>query len=248
MILPDVGPAPRDKLGALSPSNGPAAGPSHYTNGLARDGGPAGTRHADERQPCRKTWTCGGACLGGGFGFIDRMQHYDFTEKFRAHYDQTVARYAAGQRGAETFFTAGEKVWLGEHGLTAQNLYDYAEDQVTQGEPGYDRALAIELVRRDYFLNVQQGRPSRALLDEAKLPGKTEAVQGIAWLPRIIPKTKAKLRGELPASLMYCCGGDRRFFKEHDLEPSEFLHLIWRHENDDHAIVAWVVQRSKARR
>ncbi len=176
------------------------------------------------------------------------MSHYEFTDKFRALYDQTVARYAAGQRDAETFFTAGEKVWLGSNGLTAQNLYDYAEDQVAQGEPGYDRALAIELVRRDYFLNAQQGRPSRTVLDEAKMPAKTDAVQGIAWLPRIIPKTKAKLRGELPPTLMYCCGGDRRFFKEHDINPAEFLSLVWRHEKDDAAIVAWVVQRSKAKR
>ncbi len=176
------------------------------------------------------------------------MSHYEFTDKFRALYDQTVARYAAGQRDAETFFTAGEKVWLGSNGLTAQNLYDYAEDQVAQGEPGYDRALSIELVRRDYFLNTQQGRPSRTVLDEAKMPAKTDAVQGIAWLPRLIPKAKAKLRGELPTTLMYCCGGDRRFFKEHDINPAEFLSLVWRHEKDDAAIVAWVVQRSKAKR
>jgi len=175
------------------------------------------------------------------------MTHYDFTSQFRTLFDQAVARYAAGQRGAESFFSAGERAWLGSNGLSAQNLYDYAEDQVTSSEPGYDRALAIELVRRDYFLNAQQGRPSRVVLDEAKMPSKTEAVQGISWLPRIIPKAKAKLRGELPTSLMFCCGGDRRFFKELDIEPSEFLSLVWRHENDDPAIIAWVVKRKAAK-
>ena len=175
------------------------------------------------------------------------MNHYDFTSRFHTLYEQTVARFAAGQRGAETFFTAGEKVWLGDHGLSAQNLYDYAEDQVAGGEPGFGRALAIELVRRDYFLNIQQGRPSRTLLDEARLPAKTEAVEGFAWLPRLIPKARAKLRGELPPTLMYCCGGDRRFFKEHDIEPSEFLSLVWRHEHQDPAIIAWVKHRSPAR-
>lgn len=176
------------------------------------------------------------------------MSHYEFTSQFRVHYDQTVARYAAGQRDAETFFSAGERAWLSSNGLSPQNLYDYAEDQVSQGEPGYDRAIAIELVRRDYFLNAQQGRPSRTVLDESKMPAKADAVQGIAWLPRIIPKAKAKLRGELPATLMYCCGGDRRFFKEHDIEPSEFLQVVWRHEKDDAAIINWVVQRSRAKR
>ena len=82
------------------------------------------------------------------------------------------------------------------------------------------------------------------MLDQAKLPGKAEAVKGITWLPRLIPKAKAKLRGELPASLMYSCGGDRAFFKQHDILPAEFLSLVWRNENNDGAIVDWVVKRS----
>ena len=172
------------------------------------------------------------------------MSHYDFTTRFRSIYDKAARQFAAGQRGVETFFDADERAFLSANGLTAQNLYDYAEDQAGYGEPGYDRALAIELLRRDYFLNVQQGRPSATILDEGKMPAKTDAIDGIAWLPRIIPKTKAKLRGELPASLMYSCGGDRRFFKEHDIEPAEFLNLVWRHEHDDAAIVAWVRRRS----
>jgi hypothetical protein len=175
------------------------------------------------------------------------MNHYDFADKFRALYDKAVKLYASGRTGADTYFTEGELTFLAAHGLTAQNLYDYAEDHNDGGEPGYDRALAIELVRRDYFLNAQQGKPSGKVLDESKLPAKTDAVKGIEWLPRIIPKTKAKLRGELPPSLMYCCGGDRRFFKLHDIHPAEFLTLVWRHEHDDNAIVNWVAHRSKAK-
>jgi hypothetical protein len=172
------------------------------------------------------------------------MRNYDFAQKFRELYHKSTSLYAKGQRDAGTFFTAEEKTWLTANGLTPQHLYDYAEDQNGYSEPGYDIALGIELVRRDYFLNVQQGKPSSTVLDEAKLPPKTDAVRGIEWLPRIIPKTKAKLRGELPASLMYCCGGDRRFFKAHDIFPSEFLALVWRHENNDAAIIDWVVARS----
>ncbi|MBI2515375.1 MAG: DUF5069 domain-containing protein [Opitutae bacterium] len=174
------------------------------------------------------------------------MNHYDFADKFRALYEKAVKLYAAGRTGADTYFTAGELAFLAANGLTAQNLYDYAEDHNNGGEPGYDRALAIELVRRDYFLNAQHGRPSTKVLDESKMPAKTDAVKGIEWLPRIIPKTKAKLRGELPASLMYSCGGDRRFFKLHDIHPAEFLTVVWRHEHDDDAIINWVAKRSKA--
>jgi len=174
------------------------------------------------------------------------MKHYNFTDQFRAVYDQAVKLYASGRRGAETFFSRDELAFLAANGITAQHLYDYAEDQNNGGEPGYDRALAIELVRRDYFLNQQHGRPSAAVLDESRMPAKTDEVRGIAWLPRIIPKTKAKLRGELPPSLMYCCGGDRRFFQAHDIHPAEFLSLVWRNEHHDAAIIDWVVARRSA--
>lgn len=175
------------------------------------------------------------------------MKHYTFADQFRTLYDKAVRLYAAGQRGADTFFDATERAWLAANGLRAQDFYDYAEDQLGGGEPGYDRALAMETVRRDYFLNAQGGRASGRVLDESSLPPKDAAVEGISWLPRIIPKTKAKLRGELPPSLMFSCGGDRRFFKEHDIHPAEFLSVVWRHENDDAAIVRWVVARSRAR-
>jgi|CXWL01.1.fsa_nt_gi hypothetical protein len=172
------------------------------------------------------------------------MKHYDFADKFRALYDKAVKLYASGKTGADSYFGSAESAFLAANGLTAQNLYDYAEDHSKDGEPGYDQALAIELVRRDYFLNVQQGKRSTAVLVETSMPAKTDAVRGIEWLPRIIPKTKAKLRGELPDSLMYCCGGDRRFFKQHDIHPAEFLSLVWRNLDHDAAIIGWVVRRS----
>jgi hypothetical protein len=172
------------------------------------------------------------------------MKHYEFTEKFRALYDQAVALYAKGQRGADTFFNAADSAWLAANGLAAQHLYDYAEDHNNYGEPGYGNALGIELVRRDYFLNAQGGKTSTTMLDESALPLKTVAVRGIEWLPRLIPKAKAKLRGELPPSLMYCCGGDRAFFKKHDILPAEFLSLVWRNLANDDAIVEWTARRT----
>ena len=175
------------------------------------------------------------------------MKHYDFAEKLHPLWDKACRLYAQGQRGATTYFTADEQAFLAAHGLTAQHLYDYGEDFISGGEPTWNTALAIELVRRDYFHNVQGGRASTVVLDEAKMPAKTDAVHGIAWLPRIIPKAKAKLRGELPPSLMYCCGGDRNFFTTHDIHPAEFLSLVWRHEHNDAAIIDWVVRRSAAK-
>jgi hypothetical protein len=174
------------------------------------------------------------------------MKNYDFPSTFRTLYDKAVALYAKGQRGAGTYFDSAETAWLAKNGITAQHVYDYAEDENSGGEPGFGHAVTIETARHNYFLNVQHGVPSKVVLDEAKMPAKTDTAKGIEWLPRIIPKAKAKLKGELPESLMYCCGGDRRFFKAHDIMPSEFLGVVWRNMDNDAAIIDWVVARSAA--
>lgn len=174
------------------------------------------------------------------------MKHYTFTITFRALYDKAVAQYARGQRGAETFFSTGERAFLAANGIAPQHLYDYAEDANNDGEPDFGTALGVELIRRDFFLNVQKGQAPGTILDPSTLPPKDAALEGISWLPRILPKAQAKLKGELPPSLMYGCGGDRNFFRTHDIHPAEFLRLVWTHLENPAALVAWVKQRSGA--
>jgi hypothetical protein len=174
------------------------------------------------------------------------MINYNFPSKLKELYDKAVTLYAKGQRGAGTYFDKAETGWLAANGIAPQALYDYAEDENAGGEPGFGHAVTIESARHNYFLNVQHGVASKAVLDESKMPGKAEAAKGIEWLPRIIPKAKAKLKGELPDTLMYCCGGDRRFFKAHDILPSEFLGVVWRNGDNDAATIDWVVARSNA--
>lgn len=173
------------------------------------------------------------------------MKHYTFAATFRSLYDKAVSFYSAGRRGSDTYFTADESAWLAGNGITAQHLYDYAEDQLNYGgEPGYDIALGIEYIRRDYFLNVQHGQPTGIIADPATWPAKDATAQSIVWLPRILPKARAKLRGELPSSMMYGCSGDRKFFTTHDIHPVEFLNLVWRLDGNDDAIIDWVSRRS----
>lgn len=174
------------------------------------------------------------------------MTHYDFPQKFRAVYERAIKSYAGGTREASQLLSTEEVRWLESIGSRAQDLFDYAEDAANYGEPDYDTALLVQAVRRDYFLNVQRGKASKIVLDADMMPAKSEAVRGIEWLPRLIPKTKAKLRGELPQDLMYGCGGDRQFFKTHDIHPAEFLRLVWTNEKNDTAIIDWVEQRAKA--
>jgi hypothetical protein len=173
------------------------------------------------------------------------MEHYDFHKEFRSLYDKAVRQYAAGHRQPAEFFSKHELVFLSAIGSRPQDVYDYAEDAANYGEPDFETALLVQAVRRSYFQLVQNSVPSALILDEASLPAKTSAVRGIEWLPRLIPKARAKLKGELPSSLMYGCGGDRRFFKQHDIHPAEFLQVIWQSGDNDKAVVDWVAKRAK---
>jgi hypothetical protein len=44
---------------------------------------------------------------------------------------------------------------------------------------------------------------------------------------------------------MYCCGGDRRFLKEHDIHPADFLRAIWASGGDTAKLLAYVQQSRK---
>lgn len=171
------------------------------------------------------------------------LVHFDFPATFQTLYQKSYQLYHEGQRGADTFLTAEETAWLAANGISPQHLYDYAEDDVGDGQPGFGHALTIEAIRRDYFLNVQDGVASTVVADPDTWPGKAEEIEGISWLPRILPKTRAKLRGELPPSMMFSCGGDRAFFRRHHIMPAEFLNLVWRNMDDDAAVLAWVKSR-----
>jgi hypothetical protein len=130
-------------------------------------------------------------------------------------------------------------------GMNKIDVFDFAEDWVCEGEPDLASFLLIHEHRRDYFWEVQNRVESSERLDSTKLPAKDSEIEGIRWLPRIIPKARAKLRGELPPETMFCCGGDRHFFHHNNIHPSEFLGIVRRAGEDDQKIIDWVVQRVK---
>ena len=125
-------------------------------------------------------------------------------------------------------------------GYTEQELFDFVEDFAKAGEPTLETALKIASVRRDYFLTEQKRIPSGHQIAMANLPSKDAEIEGIAWLPRLIPKAEAKLRGEMPPDLMYCCGGDRKFFATHRIDPADFLRKVWKTSGNISEIVSWV--------
>lgn len=119
-------------------------------------------------------------------------------------------------------------------------LYDFAEDRASLD---WETALLIASARRDYFLVVQQRQWSANRVVVEKLPPKTAELDGIAWLPRLMAKAEGRLRGELPPDLMYCCGGDRRFFENYNVHPADFLREVWSADGDSARILEYVRAR-----
>jgi hypothetical protein len=72
------------------------------------------------------------------------------------------------------------------------------------------------------------------------LPPKTARIDGIEWLPRLIEKARIKLRGEMEPDLMYGCGGDRKFFRDHGIHPADFLRMAWAAGDQTERLVEYV--------
>lgn len=170
------------------------------------------------------------------------MKSYDWPQSFRHLYDKTLRQYRDGNRDAKCYFTEIECRRLASIGCTPAELCDFAEDF-----PGLDweTALLVTAARRDYFLQIQSGRPSEKTVKTSDFPAGDATLHGIPWLPRIIAKARAKLRGELPVGLMYCCGGDRPFLKSHGIHPADFLRFVWAAGDDDEKIAAFVAGRQR---
>ncbi len=134
-------------------------------------------------------------------------------------------------------FTKTQQVFLGKIGSSGQELFDFVEDHCRDGEPDFETVQEVTAIRYKYFTEVQHGIHSQFEVDPRELPEKSDELVGISWLPRIIAKARAKLRGELDASIMYGCGGDRPFVKSIGMTLPEFLQLAWDADADDQKIV-----------
>jgi hypothetical protein len=168
------------------------------------------------------------------------MSQYDWADAFRRCYDKAVTAYRAGNRQPGKIFNSTESAFLAGIGCSVQEVYDFVED----GEPSFETVLLITAVRRGFFQMVQHGQLSAHVVSMAELPPKTAEVAGFPWLPRLIAKARAKLRGEMPLDLMYGCGGDRAFFKRANIHPADFLRVVWAAGEDDRKIIEYVKQCS----
>lgn len=171
------------------------------------------------------------------------MSEYEWPIEFRKVYDAASERYRTGERNPPRLLSKTELEFIASIGCSAQELFDFIDDLARYGEPEYETVLLTTAVRRDYFRLAQNGVPSGNQVDVDALPSKQAEVDGIAWLPRLIEKARAKLRGEMPPDLMYGCGGDRPFLREMNVELAEFLRWVWICGDDDRRIVEYVKQR-----
>ena len=158
-------------------------------------------------------------------------EHEDWEENFHLLYDRAVEAFEADLRDPDHMFSDEEKTFLESIGATPQEIFDYVEDWAEDGEPTPEIVREVTGLRRDYFLKVQEGKLGSAESKSDGLPSPWASLGGHRWLPRIIAKARAKLRGELPSHIMYGCGGDRPFLRKRNIGLPEFLKVVlggWR--------------------
>ena len=167
----------------------------------------------------------------------------DWKQTFADLFAASVAKYRGGHQKASGLVDTAGQIFLKKIGHSEQEFFDFVEDFARGGEPTLETALEVAAVRRDYFLEVQQGELSKNSFPMDKLPPKDAQVEGIVWLPRLLQKAEVKLRGEMPPDLMYGCGGDRPFLRSMNVELAEFLRLVWLYGDDDRKIIENVKKR-----
>ena len=166
---------------------------------------------------------------------------YRWSHDLKQLFVLALERYRAGERDPARFFTEEQGDYLASIGMSVQEIFDFAEDHTKyDGDPDWESFLLISAVRRDYFLSMQHGIPTTETFPADDLPAKDAQLDGIAWLPRLIKKAEAKLRGGMSEEVMYGCAGDRSFFRTHHLHPADFLRHVWAAHGDEHKVLAYV--------
>jgi len=164
-----------------------------------------------------------------------------WNDRFLDLFDRCVKRYESGDKDFTAYYNAADSALLAEIGYKPREFFDFVEDYCEEGQPSISTALLVAAVRRDYFQVVMQGKPGEKELTRDDIPTFGDELEGVVYLPRILAKARAKLRGELDPDLMYGCGGDRAFLARNgDLHPADFLRRVWASEGDDSKVLEWI--------
>ena len=168
------------------------------------------------------------------------INDYLWDAEFSKLYARCFERYKSGDKDYTQYYEKADIALLYSIGYKPREFFDFIEDFADENVPTPTTAVLIAAVRRDYFITIQRGELSENELTPDALPGREEEWGGFRWLPRIVAKARAKLRGELHPDIMYCCGGDRNFLSTHRIHPADFLRVVWAARDNDDAIIQYV--------
>ena len=169
-------------------------------------------------------------------------KQFSWEKIFTDTFQKSIVKYKEGIRDLDKFFEEIDLAFFNDIGYQPREFFDFVEDYCDVGAPSPETALLIASVRRDFFLVIQKGKWSENQITSGDLPKREEKLGDIAWLPRIIIKAKAKLRGELHPDIMFCCQGDMNFLSNHDIHPADFLRVVWAANDDDEKILDYINQ------
>ena len=173
-------------------------------------------------------------------GTVDLAPWPEWGTRLEKIFGQAVEKYLGGKRGRETLFNPEQATFLGSLGSSSQELYDFVEDWCELGEPSFGMALRITEVRAEYFFLEQYLERSSEVSTPDSMPSGAAILGGFVWLPRIIAKARAKLRGEMPTDMMFGCQNDRAFLKKVGIDPAQFLRVVWNAGMRDEEILEYV--------
>jgi len=177
--------------------------------------------------------------------YISKIHHHDvdsymstvhifsmtWNEQFLTLFNRCLKQYSEGNKDFNSYYSEEDLEFLASIGCKKRELFDFVEDYGDAQTPTPSTALLVAAVRRDFLCVMQKGQLSDSEITKNDLPTFGDELGGIAYLPRIITKARAKLKGELDPDIMYGCGGDRNFLSKNGGIPlADFLELplMWR--------------------
>ena len=169
-----------------------------------------------------------------------------WNDQFLELFQRCLKQYTSGNTDFTSYYTPEDLLFLASIGYKPRELFDFVEDFGDESVPTESTCLLIAAVRRDHFLVVQDGKPSHKEITRDNLPPFGEKLSDISYLPRIIAKARAKLKGELDPDVMFGCGGDRKFLTDHgNIPAADFLRNVWAAGTDDLKIASYIKSQSK---
>jgi len=127
----------------------------------------------------------------------------NWTQQFHDLFFTGVKRYEEGRQSPETMFETKDIKFLESIGCSTLEMFDFCDDYVRWGDVIYEHVEELQAVRLEHYQTTLNRQPAERQMNMDEFPAISDEVEGIAWLPRLITKARAKLAGSLPADLMY---------------------------------------------